>query len=275
MRDAKVLRTLILLHLESHPLGAGVDRLGIRVETAPARIIQFSLLTRALPFPEQIATLLARLGALMGERRVGAAAIVDSHRPGAFAMQAFRVEGDAASGQRAAGSGQRADSLRPGKSRATTDTPLVLRRFRLPVAARVIEQEGRPVRVTTERRGLEGGRVEASAGPWRTSGEWWKVGQAADSRQQTADSGSAVGQASRLSRCRQEAADSKPEGPPTLPAAGCQLSAVPGSPERGRAAAESKGWNRDEWDVALSDGALYRIYRDRATERWFVEGILD
>jgi hypothetical protein len=47
------------------------------------------------------------------------------------------------------------------------------------------------------------------------------------------------------------------------------------SPERGRGAAESKGWNRDEWDVALSDGAVYRIYRDRSNERWFVEGILD
>jgi protein ImuB len=27
--------------------------------------------------------------------------------------------------------------------------------------------------VTTERRGLAGGRVIEWAGPWRTSGEWW------------------------------------------------------------------------------------------------------
>jgi protein ImuB len=35
------------------------------------------------------------------------------------------------------------------------------------------------------------------------------------------------------------------------------------------------GWDRDEWDVALSDGALYRIYRDRDRDRWFVDGIID
>ena len=89
MRDPKVLRTLILLHLESHPLPGGVDRLTLRVDAAPARITQFSLLARARPLPEQMATLLARLSALLGERRVGAAALVDTHRPGAFAMTRF------------------------------------------------------------------------------------------------------------------------------------------------------------------------------------------
>ena len=34
-------------------------------------------------------------------------------------------------------------------------------------------------------------------------------------------------------------------------------------------------WARDEWDVALSDGALYRIYFERPAGRWFVEGSYD
>lgn len=38
---------------------------------------------------------------------------------------------------------------------------------------------------------------------------------------------------------------------------------------------DSGGWDRDEWDVALSDGTLYRIYCDRATRAWFVEGRYD
>jgi len=38
---------------------------------------------------------------------------------------------------------------------------------------------------------------------------------------------------------------------------------------------KSDGWDRDEWDVALSDGALYRIYCDRATRAWFIEGSYD
>jgi protein ImuB len=34
-------------------------------------------------------------------------------------------------------------------------------------------------------------------------------------------------------------------------------------------------WVRDEWDVALSDGALYRIYFERPAGRWLVEGNYD
>ena len=34
-------------------------------------------------------------------------------------------------------------------------------------------------------------------------------------------------------------------------------------------------WNRDEWDIALHTGALYRIYYDHVTGRWFVEGSFD
>ncbi len=34
-------------------------------------------------------------------------------------------------------------------------------------------------------------------------------------------------------------------------------------------------WDRDEFDLALDDGALYRIYKDRPSEQWFVEGIYD
>ena len=72
LRDPRVLRTLVLLDLESHPPSAGVDRVTIVVESMPARVLQFSLLERTLPSPEQISTLLARLAALMGEGRCGA-----------------------------------------------------------------------------------------------------------------------------------------------------------------------------------------------------------
>ena len=34
-------------------------------------------------------------------------------------------------------------------------------------------------------------------------------------------------------------------------------------------------WDRDEFDVALSDGALYRMYFDRRREGWYVEGSYD
>jgi nucleotidyltransferase/DNA polymerase involved in DNA repair len=89
IRDARTLRTLALLDLESHPPSAAIDRVIVAVDPTPGRIVQYSLLTRPLPSPEQISTLMARLNALMGEGRCGAPAVVDSWQPGAFAMQPF------------------------------------------------------------------------------------------------------------------------------------------------------------------------------------------
>jgi len=34
-------------------------------------------------------------------------------------------------------------------------------------------------------------------------------------------------------------------------------------------------WSREEWDVALSGGGVYRIYVDRLREAWYVEGEID
>ena len=89
MRDPRVLRTLLLLDLESHPPSAAIDIVTIEVDPAPARIVQFSLLERAIPTPETLATLTARLGALVGEERCGSPVLLDSYRPDAFEMHRF------------------------------------------------------------------------------------------------------------------------------------------------------------------------------------------
>lgn len=34
-------------------------------------------------------------------------------------------------------------------------------------------------------------------------------------------------------------------------------------------------WMREEWDVALDDGALYRIYEQPADHEWYVHGVYD
>jgi hypothetical protein len=39
--------------------------------------------------------------------------------------------------------------------------------------------------------------------------------------------------------------------------------------------ASAAPWDRDEWDVSLSDGAVYRVFRDRTADAWFIDGIFD
>jgi protein ImuB len=34
-------------------------------------------------------------------------------------------------------------------------------------------------------------------------------------------------------------------------------------------------WSREEWDVAVAEAGVYRIFRDRLRSEWFVEGELD
>jgi protein ImuB len=240
IRDARTLRALALLDLESHPPSAAIDRVAVAIDPTPGRVIQYSLLTRPLPSPEQVSTLLARLSALMGEGRCGSPVVVDSWEPGTFAMQPFApLDGNAIRRDepRRAGSPPR-DVCAVGCSRGGAEKyidhnvlrvsacprpvevndaappAVALRRFRFPVAARVRVEEGKPVRITTDGRGLSGGRVHTCAGPWRTSGAWWIEGGT---------------------------------GP----------------------------WDRDEWDVTLNDDATYRIFRERGTNHWFIEGIVD
>jgi len=83
---------------------------------------------------------------------------------------------------------------------------LAMRAIRPARMARVQMASGQPVHVQAE--GVRG-HVVSSAGPWRTSGDWWT----------------------------------------------------------------NDPWARDEWDIALSDGALYRIYSEQG--RWFVDGSYD
>lgn len=159
MRDARVLRTLVLLDLESHPPPAGIDVVTIELDPAPGRILQYSLLDRPLPSAETIATLSARLGALVGETRCGTPVLADTCRPDAVEMRRFAPDDR--------------QPLRAGPPAGIGSMCVSLRRFRPPVAIRVTVERGRPVHVAIDRRGMPGGLVGRAAGPWRTSGAWW------------------------------------------------------------------------------------------------------
>jgi protein ImuB len=73
-------------------------------------------------------------------------------------------------------------------------------------------------------------------------------------------------------RSRPLSLQSQPDAAPPI-AGSVRVAAGPWSLE--------EGWwtdapaDRDYWDVELSDGGLYRIYRDRAAGRWFADGVYD
>jgi protein ImuB len=251
MRDVRALRTLALLDLEAHPVPAAIDRVTIVIDPTPGRVVQRTLYTRTHPTPEQLSTLLARLGALMGPDRFGAPATLDTERPGAFAMQPFATDQESVErkerkarqenlSERFAGS---AGFAFQGQPPATSPEPLrsALRRCRQPVPARVALVDGRPVRVTTDRRGFTGGAVTRCAGPWRTSGDWW------------ADDSQNLELRTQNSELRTESSELR-----TL-----------------KSEIRNLKWNRDEWDLSLSDGAMYRVFRDRDADRWFIDAIVD
>ena len=89
IKDPKVLRTLILLDLASHPPAAGIDQVTVRVDQVPARTQQFSLLEQVQPSPEKMSVLMARLTALVGEGRCGSPGVLDSYGADRVEMRAF------------------------------------------------------------------------------------------------------------------------------------------------------------------------------------------
>ena len=172
IRDARTLRTLVQLDLESHPPSAGIDRVVVAVDPTPGRVLQHSLLTRPIPAPEQLSTLMARLGALMGEGRCGAPVLVDSWQPDACTLQPFaprEMAHETGSPLATVAAGGRDAWWQGAEPRAA----MAVRRFRRPVPARVRVEDGEPRLVQVDRRGMSAGRVERCAGPWRTSGGWW------------------------------------------------------------------------------------------------------
>jgi protein ImuB len=188
---SRTLLKLIHLDLMSHPPQAPLTALTMSLVPTPSRTVQEGLLVPLSPEPEKLEVTLARIRALVGEKNLGAPALVDTHRPDAFRLIPLEM-------------------ARRGRLKgvpSVREPQLAFRFFRPALEARVSIWMDRPARLSAS--GIQGKIVSAS-GPWRSSGDWWR-------------------------------ADS---------------------------------WDRDEWDISLQNGALYRLCQN-ADRRWILEGAYD
>src|SRR5213596_1770512 len=92
-RDVKTLLTCLRVALEARPPRAAVERVALAAVPERVRAAQLGLFSPAGPSPERLATTLARLAALCGAERVGAPAVIDSHRPCAAGVAPFTLGG--------------------------------------------------------------------------------------------------------------------------------------------------------------------------------------
>jgi len=152
MRDPLALLKQVQLSLESKPPRAPIIAVRVTLDPVDPRVTQSGLFHPAAPEPEKLQTLLSRLRALAGADRVGTPELLNTHRPDAYRLRPCAFE--------------------PAEPAAARSRPLrvALRYFRPPVAAEVTMRDQAPRRVISER---VRGTVIHSAGPWRSSGDWW------------------------------------------------------------------------------------------------------
>jgi len=166
MRDPKVFLKLLQLDLAAHPPGAPVCKLWLAAEPARPRSAQRGLFLPITPEAEKLEITLARINGVVGERRAGIAEVLDTYRPDAFHMERFVSQ---------------QEDRTPGGDLTLSDTssapPVALRIFRPARRIRVQLTEGRPCKVAAldqhaDHNELQG-KILWSAGPWRSSGDWW------------------------------------------------------------------------------------------------------
>ena len=177
MRDHKVFLKLLLLDTDMHPPQAAVNAVAIGFEPVKPRVLQNGLFIPLAPEPEKLELTLMRLAKLVGRDNVGSPELVDTHRPDAFQVKRFELRGNK---KRAKG---RKDvrvfeegSLR-NQAGGTPVVPVMgFRVFRPALRAIVNAERGYPTQISAwgPSRSVYG-KVVRLAGPWRTTGDWWRA----------------------------------------------------------------------------------------------------
>ncbi|MFZ1052737.1 MAG: DNA polymerase Y family protein [Candidatus Sulfotelmatobacter sp.] len=168
MLDPKLFLKLLQLDLNAHPPGAPILKIHLAAEPARPRSAQGGLFLPPSPEPEKLELTLARIAGLVGESRVGSLELLDTYRAEGFRMRCF-VPG--ATQENPAQENRPRKTSEPAEEKSAITA---LRRFRPPLRATVILENGELVRVVCSKKKEVQGSVLWKAGPWRSSGDWWE-----------------------------------------------------------------------------------------------------
>jgi protein ImuB len=193
MRDHKVFLKLLLLDTEMHPPPAAVVRVSITCEPVKPRVLQTGLFIPLAPEPEKLELMLARLAKLVGAENIGSPEVLDTHRPDAFRVKRFELK----EAKRRKAKNRRQSKQPATKENSKTQIPnsrfeipnsnpkseirnpksiLGFRMFRPPLRALVQAEGGCPREISAwDKNRSVYGKVVGAAGPWRTTGEWWRT----------------------------------------------------------------------------------------------------
>ncbi len=172
-QDEQVLLRLLRLTVERAPPMAPIESVTLHCEGLPLRREQLDLFLPRGPSPSDLDQTLAELVSICGEDRVGAPEILDTHRPDAFGLKPFRKPGRPSTAKRAPRRGRHEP---PPTEPARPSLPprrgprLSMRALRPAIRAQVHLVNGRPAHLRCR---LGQGEIVKTAGPWRTTGQWW------------------------------------------------------------------------------------------------------
>jgi protein ImuB len=252
-RDIDALLALTRLELESKPPRAPVVAFISITHPDRPRRGQITLFGAPEIHPDKLAGTLAHLAARIGPERVGSPRTVDGHLP----ERTHTVPFDPPP----------APKLRqpPRQGRGL----LVVRVLRPPVPVEVITE-------TNEELGMRNEEFPPTPPGIRTTEKY----PTPERNLSVAEGGSGQTQLSKLKTQNSELLSSL-----RLVSLASESGATPRLQGLVRVAAgpwtlEDGWWNkqpveRDYWDVELSGGGLYRVYRDRKTGDWFADGMYD
>jgi protein ImuB len=182
--DSRTFLKLLQLDLKAHPPGAPIIKIRLAAEPARPRAAQNGLFLPPTPEPEKLELTLARIAGIVGEDKVGSLELLDTHRPEGFCMRRFAPE--SFSPQRHPSATLRAGSDAEGINNkrstdysvpqrlCTGDLVTALRIFRPPINVVVTMQDSRLAHITCPKNKEMQGEILWTAGPWRSSGDWWE-----------------------------------------------------------------------------------------------------